>query len=184
MGRVKVVLQAETIDPVIVWNLSKFSSPSAFPFALPFGFDFPFTWAAQSGVANMALAAASVPCPQSGISTLTVNHLMEKSACTPVSSSVFTSAAVPGSAETKAVIGWFRFVAIAWSFSDGYDITGDGRKTTAAGLPESGLEVNALRRRKGAVSGAGAMLGYSVATTFRDVCYIEKRSIKSLIFNC
>jgi hypothetical protein len=115
-----------------------------------------------------------------------------------VSSSVFTSAAVPGNADTKAVIGWFRFVAIAWSFSDGYDITGDGRKTTAAGLPESGLEVNALRRRKGAVNGAGAMLDYSVANAFRDVFYMKRDYpthssrggnreyalfIKSLIFN-
>jgi hypothetical protein len=52
---------------------------------------------------------------------------MEKSACTPVSAAVLTSAAVSGSAETNAVTAWFRFVAIAWSFSDGCDITGDGR---------------------------------------------------------
>jgi len=56
------------------------------------------------------------------------------------------------------VIGWFRFVAIAWSLSVWYDVLGDGRKTMAAGLPESGLEANALRKRNGAVTGsAGGM---------------------------
>jgi hypothetical protein len=59
--------------------------------------------------------------------------------------------------KNKVVMGWCRFFAIARSSSTAYDVLGDRRSTTAAGLLVSQLVENVLRRRKGTVVGADTM---------------------------